>query len=638
MNRLGAASLATLAVFGAVALGTGLVRDPTPTTKVTSTPRAPTERSEDALDTAPEPSERECNPGLDLVAPTGRPAAISCATARAIVREVRARFATPIERPPVPLFADLVVSWLDPHGLWSDAPDAPTAARIGAESAALLAEIEADPASSRPCHAAAVLGDALASWLGELGVEYDRARNEAPALSAPEATTLALLSPFQDEGVPARRLAAELGRYAGSVERSLGQGVLAYTREARHRYLPVLTPPGWHGVVLASAVRAYVASVDAHGRWSPLDEEWALYAGDLSFDDGDRLWGDMLRTAVGVRIVDRPTPPLDVDDLVLAVNGTSVAGMAVEQVGQLSRAAPGAGSERSVVVLRAGWEEPRVLTVPPLGELADDDATRAPEDQALEVELVPYGTKQAASITVRYVGDDLGERLEALVAELAARGEPPVGIVLDLRGNGGGSTDGAADALGVFLPGVPAFPLLHAGRVTEVLSAPVPHPKGRFLGPLAVLVDARTASAAEMLAGALDRYGRATLLGAPTFGKGCVQEYFRDHTGAGALRLTTHLFALPDGSPIQRRGLVPSLSLDVERLGERERDLPGAIHAVSAPDVRVPVGPFPGWPRVRGAPGPCEDAVVCSALRRLSGRPLATAARSDDPAKRRSPR
>jgi hypothetical protein len=173
------------------------------------------------------------------------------------------------------------------------------------------------------------------------------------------------------------------------------------------------------------------------------------------------------------------------------------------------------------------------------------------------------------------------------------------------------------------LPGVPAFPLLHAGRVTEVLAAPSPEAGHRFAGPLGVLVDARTASAAEMLAGALERYGRATLLGARTFGKGCVQEYFRDRARAGALRLTTHLFALPDGFTLQQRGLTPALTLDVERLGERERDLEGAIEPTNGPDVRVEVPDAPGFPRPRGRIGPCADSIVCTALRQLAGRPLA---------------
>ena len=84
------------------------------------------------------------------------------------------------------------------------------------------------------------------------------------------------------------------------------------------------------------------------------------------------------------------------------------------------------------------------------------------------MELVPYGRSYAAVVSVPYVRDDLGERLLDALGSLASDG-PPQGLLLDLRGNAGGSMDGATSALSVLLPGVPVFPLLHAGRLVEVL-------------------------------------------------------------------------------------------------------------------------------------------------------------------------
>jgi len=638
MNRPAVAPLLAIALLGSLVVGTVLVRGTPPRVSHSDGQRDAAPQLPPTSDPAVGDATETCDPTPELVAPTGRPFGISCTAARAVVREVKARFAAPVVRPPAPLFAELLVSWLDPHGLWSDAVDTPMAARMDADGAALLAEIELDVASGEPCDASLSLGGALAGWVDELRNLYDRARATAPGVSRPAAAALSLVSPFDDSSavLPARELAVVLGRDLGSVERALGPAVADYTDEARARYLPALSAKEWADVVLASAVRAYVAAIDPHGQWTPLDEEWALYADDESFDDPDRLWGDMLRTAVGVRLLDQPSPPLEVDDLVLAVNGVSVAGMAVEQIGQLARSAPADGTERSVVVLRAGLDGPRTLGVPPLELEPLEDAGADPDDAELALEFVPYGSGQVAVVAIRYVGDDLGARLEDLVAEFSELDHPPVGMLLDLRGNGGGSTDGAAEALGVFLPGVPAFPLLHHGRVTEILVTPAPELGRRFDGPLAVLVDARTASAAEMIAGALDRYGRATLLGGPTFGKGCVQEYFRDHTGAGSLRLTTQLVTLPDGSAIQRQGLMPAVTLDVERSNEHEADLPGALEPVTGPDVRLRTAEFPAWPRKRL--GPCADAVVCSALRRLAARPVVQAARNEPKRQRRSPR
>jgi carboxyl-terminal processing protease len=174
--------------------------------------------------------------------------------------------------------------------------------------------------------------------------------------------------------------------------------------------------------------------------------------------------------------------------------------------------------------------------------------------------------------------------------------------------------DGATSALSLFLPGVPVFPLMHGGRLVEVLRT-AGDPRERFHGPLAVLVDGQTASAAEMIAGALDRYRRALLLGQPTYGKGCVQEYFHDEAGAGILRLTTRLYTLPDGSSVQRRGLVPAVPLPMPHVLQHEADVPGTLAGVEGPDVREVQPEAPTCPSPGARLGPCRERLVCSALR-----------------------
>jgi carboxyl-terminal processing protease len=184
------------------------------------------------------------------------------------------------------------------------------------------------------------------------------------------------------------------------------------------------------------------------------------------------------------------------------------------------------------------------------------------------------------------------------------------------------------------LPGAPAFPLLHRGHVTEVLVALAPPNGGGWSGPVAALVDGATASAAEMLAGGLERYHRGPLLGQRTYGKGCVQEYYRDRAEAGVVRLTTRLYALPDGSPVQRRGLVPEILVGPKPVGEREADLPLSLEPVTGPDVRVAGFASPSWPAHRGRVGPCADAVTCRALRKAAGSPVAQA-HADPPSRKR---
>jgi carboxyl-terminal processing protease len=567
--------------------------------------------------------------------PTPTPAAaaeagLGCEQARAVVDEVRERLAVPVPALESELFVELLVGWLDPHGLWSAAPDAAASAFAYEHARALRAELEA---SGEDCPVSARLGAALDVWVGELAPLYDAGRAQAAALSRAAAYELAGASIFEDDPVtvPARELARELGRRTGAFERAFPELAPVLGDTARGRYFPEQSARSWQSAVLDAALRAYVAAADPHGQWVPHAEEAALFVDDPSFDGEPRLWGDMMRTAVGVRIIDAPAPPLEVDDLVLAIDGVLTAGLSVEHVEKLGvLPLDAAAPVRHVEVLRQASARSVRLSV------TFDDAEA--EVLPLEAARVPYGASSVLHVRIPDVPDDLGQTLAELVAELEPEAAPS-GILLDLRGNGGGSTEGACGALGVFLPGAPLFPLLHRGEVVEVLAAGVPGRAGRWRGPVATLVDARTASAAEMIAGALERYDRGAAVGSTTFGKGCVQEYFDDRAGAGVLRLTTLLFTLPDGASVQLQGLEPGLELELEPGGERperESDLEGAIAPQRGPDVRrARFRGGPRWPELQGRVGPCADAAVCAALRRLGSSPSAVR-REAKPSRRRS--
>jgi carboxyl-terminal processing protease len=595
-----------------------------------ASPAAPSAGSAHAA--ASEPGETD----RPLQVPKGDPPHLSCAQARAIVAEVRSKL--PVEPPRVgaQAFADLWVDWFDPHGLWSAAPDAPLADAMRAHASEVLAELE-HGAAGTPCSASLALGAASKRWVDELRGVFEKARSEAPPVSFAHALAGVNEPAFEDELVsrPGRRLAAELGLRIGqfvSVAPELGEGSAG---AALSRFFPDYTNEEWSEVVLSAAVRAYVPALDPHGEWAPLEEEWALFEGDPIDGTEPTLWSDMVRTALGARIVAGPRAPLELDDLVLSVDGIATAGLSVEQLEQLARVDPPEGqSARKVRILRGPGSTALDLSI-----AFPQDGTESAEP--LAASRVRYGTGSALVVPVSEVGDHLGDDL-ASVLSAAREEEEPVGVVLDLRGNGGGSTDGAAAAIGLFLPGAPSFPLIHRGVVSEIMRAQEPELDARWKGPLAVLVDGYTASAAEMIAGAIDSYGRGPLLGAHTFGKGCVQEYFDDHSGQGVLRLTTLLVALPDGSALQQVGLEPEWALGLPAVDEHEADLVGSPVGASGPDVRnrAAMGAVP-WPSARGHVGPCDDPVVCRALARLgTGVPIRRS-RADNPGAshaRRAPR
>jgi carboxyl-terminal processing protease len=546
--------------------------------------------------------------------PTGEPTMLSCEEARTIIDQVRAGLAYPPEPVKPGPFASSAADWLDPHGLLSLAKDAPSARALDRAASEILADIEGK--RQRTCASVLAPGAVLETWASELRDAFDRGRRAAASMSAASAASDALPAVAS-----AREAAEELGRRAGAFELAHGSEGKAYADEARKRFFPPLDAKGWSRVVLASAVRAYVPLVDPHGEWAPFDEESRIYEVDLASRPPLRLWGRAVPTAVGVRISESATPPLAVDDVVLSVATVATAGLPLEQVDQLGYASSDTKTPIPAVVLRGG----KIVAL----EIGRNEDAGAPSHASeLPVERVAYGDADVLLVTIKDVRDDLGDDLAEILDEQRERGPRKLtGIVLDLRGNGGGSTDGALGALSLFLPGAPLFAMKRRDGTVEIDRAPVPRDRDAFTGAVATLVDGTTASAAEMIAGALAAYRRGPSIGATTFGKGCAQEYVDDDAHAGVLRLTTLVYALPDGSPVQRVGLSPTLRYpfvpqgDPATVQEKEAKLAHSAPPWRGPDVRDASLVRPrednGWPSHGGNVGPCRDAEACKALRLL---------------------
>lgn len=547
--------------------------------------------------------------------PTGEPTSLSCDEARTILEQVRAGLAYAPESVPVTPFATSTSDWLDPHGLLSLAKDAPTSRAVARVARGLIADIEGK--RLRSCDSALAPGAVLEQWSNELRDAFDRGR-KAPGTADVKA---AALEPLPPTGL-AREISFEIGRRVGAFEVAHGADGKHYADEARRRFFPQLDTNGWANVVLASAVRAYVPLVDPHGEWAPFDEESRIYEVDLASRPPSRLWGRAIPTAIGVRVTDTAAPPLEVDDIVLSVAHVATAGLPLEQVDQLGFAASDAKSPLAASVLRDG----KIIAVE-LGKI--EEAPTPPRPPAeLPSERIAFGDGDILLVEIKDVRDDLGEDLARLIGAERARGTRKLeGIVLDLRGNGGGSTDGALGALSLFLPGAPLFAMKRRDGSVEIDRASIPRPRDLWKGPVATLVDGTTASAAEMIAGALATYRRGPTVGTATFGKGCAQEYVDDDAHTGVLRLTTLVYALPDGTPVQRVGLVPQIRFSFAAhadasSSEREANLSHSAPAWRGPDLRAH-GPQKSaeapWPSHGGVVGPCHAADVCRALRTLSG-------------------
>lgn len=220
-------------------------------------------------------------------------------------------------------------------------------------------------------------------------------------------------------------------------------------------------------------------------------------------------------------------------DVILAVNADPTLGLSAAQVSALL----GGGAESEVTLLlqrgasqltlsmhRAPFTSPTVVS------------TRLPGD-LLYLRIYQFGTTTA---------DEFTKQLQA--------GLPAKGVVLDLRGNGGGFVSAAVTVVSAFLKTGEVLETRERSRtqVTDV--------HGNAIAPavpLVVLVDGGTASSSEIVAGALQAHHRAELVGVRTFGKGSVQVDYPLDNG-GALRLTVQHWLLPNGHSVDRRkGLEP---------------------------------------------------------------------------------
>jgi carboxyl-terminal processing protease len=254
-------------------------------------------------------------------------------------------------------------------------------------------------------------------------------------------------------------------------------------------------------------------------------------------------------------------------DYIAAINSTPVQGLTLNDATDRMRGTP--GSKVKLTVLRKGEKKP-----------FDVSLTRA----VVHVETVKFHREgDIGYIRLTSFNQDAAPGIERAVKSLQKQIGPNLkGYILDLRNNPGGLLDVAVDISDDFLQSGEIVST--RGRHSQDNAKYNAH-AGDITGgkPVIVLINAGTASASEIVAGALQDDKRAKILGMTSFGKGSVQTIIPLSQGGGALRLTTARYFTPSGHSIQALGITPDIAVAqgdesaVKIAAQSEANLPGHL-------------------------------------------------------------
>jgi carboxyl-terminal processing protease len=285
------------------------------------------------------------------------------------------------------------------------------------------------------------------------------------------------------------------------------------------------------------------------GMLSVLDDPYAAYLGPGEASElqelldgsmvGLGVWLEVGRGGLRVSSVMEASPADEAGilpgDVLLAVDGQPLDGVTLKEGGRLL-----SGEEGTTVRLRVRRE----------GQELEVDVSRAPlAPGAVQARMVEGAAYAHPLHFAEGTTESLRRELEAMLDDGAR------GIVLDLRGNPGGLAEEAYATAGLFLEdGVVARIEDRDGneQVIEAEGATLPPV------PVVVVVDGGTASAAELVAGALQDRDRGTLVGTQTYGKGAIVS-LASLGGEGSVQFSTARFLTPDGRPVEGRGIVPDV-------------------------------------------------------------------------------
>ena len=311
-------------------------------------------------------------------------------------------------------------------------------------------------------------------------------------------------------------------------------------------------------VLLESAIRGMLSGLDPHSTYLDQDSYKELRIGTTGEFGGLGIEVGMEDGFVKVvsPIDDTPAQRAGVQpgDLIIRLNDTPVKGLTLNEAVKLMRGKP--GTDITLTIAREGEQKPLKITI-----TRDIIRVRSVKSRILDEGFGYVRVSHFQSNTNGFVREAVSKLRTESKGKLK-------GLVLDLRNNPGGVLNAAVEISDAFL--TKGLIVYTEGRVADSKLRFNANPDDILKGaPMVVLVNGGSASASEIVAGALQDHRRAVIMGEKTFGKGSVQTIV-PMTNQTAVKFTTARYYTPAGRSIQAEGIVPDIALENVKVSASE--------------------------------------------------------------------
>ena len=313
--------------------------------------------------------------------------------------------------------------------------------------------------------------------------------------------------------------------------------------------------------LIENAIRGMLSGLDPHSSYLDAEQFTELQVGTTGQFGGLGIEVGMENGFVKViaPIDDTPAQRAGVQsgDLVIRLDDTPVKGMTLNEAVKVMRGEP--GSDIELTIVREGLDQPLKITI-----TRDIIKVKSVRARMLAPGFGYLRISQFQSKTAENMVDAIKDLKKENKASLR-------GLVLDLRNNPGGVLNGAVAVSDAFLK--KGMIVYTEGRIADSRLRFNATPDDVIDGaPLVVLVNQGSASASEIVAGALQDHKRAIIVGVQTFGKGSVQTILPLSSNS-ALKLTTARYYTPSGRSIQAEGITPDIELESIEVASIERNI-----------------------------------------------------------------